>query len=459
MRKILFGLVVCVGILSARAQASVCVIPNTITNGNIVDATPVQQNFNALVSCANNIDWQNIDATGIYASQIIPTTPGQATFGGNVTYTFTQHVNFVQSITVDSTASPPSSGIAGGTPSLGFLLTSNAGATANQGFKFITAATSLPSSAPLVQFNYGGTLLFKVNLVGDGVFNGGVAIDGAAPDGSSLIGGQGTTPFFLISQNGSGAASNFAFKDAHDNIPAVFWENSSGTAIFELDGIGDGQFGGSLGVDNATPPPHGIAGGTGAQPFGVFSNTTGAAYAFTFTDKGTNTNIARFINGSAATVHVIDETGGESIGASAQTVIEPTSASFGGAVGVPTAGANNSVCTDGSKNLIACPNGGSALSVYNGSSTPIANPIAEYGTTVVTISGTGGPNGGTSGSTVQNLPVSMSNSGYAVTVVPDTNWVLFNVTGKSTSQFTINAGNPWPPGNQTVTFTWMAIGH
>ena len=458
MRKIILGLVLAFGVLSARAQASVCTIPNTIANGTVVDATPVQQNFNALVNCSNNIDWENIDATGIFASQIIPTTPGQATFGGSVAYMFNSHVTFAQSIVVDSTASPPTSGIAGGNVSQAFVITSNAGSAAPNGVRFVVP-TALPSSQPPYVFNYGGNTLFEVDAAGDGIFQGGVAFDGQQPDGTSLIGGVAATPFWLKSESGSAAGSNFAFLDSNNTPPAIVVENAGASVIFTVGSNGSVKSNAGLSVDDVTPPPEGIAGGTGNPAFAFDSNSSGGTNAFAFKDIGGSTNIMGFFNSSATNVATLDETGGLTLGASGQTVVKPTSASFGGTVTVPTAGASNTVCTDGSKNLIGCTAGAAAIQVYNGSSSPIANPILEYGTATVNISGSSGPNGGTSGTSNVNLPVSMSNSGYGVTVVPDTNWIMWLVTGKSSSQFTINAGNPFNTSNQTVTFTWIAAGH
>lgn len=61
---------------------SVLVIPNILVNGsgpaNIVDANGLNANFNAIASAVNNL----------YASQMIPLTSIQATFGGVTGYTF-----------------------------------------------------------------------------------------------------------------------------------------------------------------------------------------------------------------------------------------------------------------------------------------------------------------------------------------------------------------------------------
>jgi hypothetical protein len=57
-------------------------------NATTINAAPFNANFSALQTCGNSIDNTNIGMAGIYASQIIPTTVGQATFGGSASYTF-----------------------------------------------------------------------------------------------------------------------------------------------------------------------------------------------------------------------------------------------------------------------------------------------------------------------------------------------------------------------------------
>lgn len=348
MKRSILLVALCVCALTAHARASVCVIPNTITNGALVDATPVQQNFNALVNCANNIDWQNIDSSGIYASQIIPINPGTATFGSGQDYTFENHLIVMDGIVVDSTAIP-TSGIAGGNTNVGFRFWSNAGSGAGDSFRFLTS-TAVPSSDPVfvVTQSGGSYTYFSISSQGDGSFAGGLSIDGTQPDGSSIIGG-GTSPkgspvpLWFISQAGASAKSNFAFLDNTNAIPAIVVENSSAHVIFTVDGIGDTQAAGGISSDNATPPAVGYAGGGAGVAFNLSSNANPSASQFIFNNQA-NKNIV-----------TVDNAGGISIGMSGQTDIEPTSASFGGTVNVPTIGPGNAVCTNSAGNLIGCP--------------------------------------------------------------------------------------------------------
>lgn len=73
--------------LASPARATTCSVPNSFSNGTIASANQVNANFSALAGCANNLDWSNIGA-GFWASNIVPSTVAQATFGGSQTYRF-----------------------------------------------------------------------------------------------------------------------------------------------------------------------------------------------------------------------------------------------------------------------------------------------------------------------------------------------------------------------------------
>ena len=75
------------------ANATICTIPTTLVNGNIVDAAQLNGNFTSLQSCGNAVDSTNMGSGGIYASQIKPATVGQATFGGAIVYAFPDGLN------------------------------------------------------------------------------------------------------------------------------------------------------------------------------------------------------------------------------------------------------------------------------------------------------------------------------------------------------------------------------
>lgn len=369
--------------LTAKAQALICTVPNVLVNGQVIDATPVNQNFAALVNCANTIDWQNIDATGIYASQIIPINSGTATFGGSQNYTFNNALIVQNGVVVDSSA-VPNSGIAGGNANLSFIITSNAGAGAAAGFKFVVS-TALPSSQPELNFvQQGGNVLWQIDSKGDFSIAGGLAFDGTQPDGSSLIGGGNNLPFWLISKSSGSPGANFAFLDSLDGKPGIILENSSATVIFTVDGHGNVQAGGTIGTDNQTPPPQGIAGGSNGTQFDLYSNANATApEAFEFRNYGgSNPNpLVAFTVGSTV-VGTVDKFGGQTFGASGATYVEPTSAAFQGTVAVPTIGNNSTVCTNGSSQLIACAGTGTPAPVIQGYGS--FNLVCPNGSTVCT---------------------------------------------------------------------------
>lgn len=63
-------------------------LPYVFTSGTPAYAAQVNANFTAVANGVNSIDASNIGAAGLYASQIIPTTSGQASFGGTQQYAF-----------------------------------------------------------------------------------------------------------------------------------------------------------------------------------------------------------------------------------------------------------------------------------------------------------------------------------------------------------------------------------
>jgi hypothetical protein len=56
--------------------------------GTTINAAPFNTNFSAVATAVNSIDNSNIGAAGLFASQLLPTTAAQATFGGAIGYQF-----------------------------------------------------------------------------------------------------------------------------------------------------------------------------------------------------------------------------------------------------------------------------------------------------------------------------------------------------------------------------------
>lgn len=65
---------------------SVLSIPNVFVQGTTINSAPFNTNFSAVQTAVNNVDNSNVGASGFFASQLLPTTLGQATFGGAIGY-------------------------------------------------------------------------------------------------------------------------------------------------------------------------------------------------------------------------------------------------------------------------------------------------------------------------------------------------------------------------------------
>jgi hypothetical protein len=81
------------------------VIPNSFAAGTTISAYQMNSNFAAISSWANtNVDHSNIGSDGIYASQVIPASSAQATFGGSFGYTIAPGVAAQVPLTVAGTS-------------------------------------------------------------------------------------------------------------------------------------------------------------------------------------------------------------------------------------------------------------------------------------------------------------------------------------------------------------------
>jgi len=95
--------------------------------GAVPTATQWNSNFVTFVAAFSNIDYTNIGAAGIYASQIKPTSASAATFGGSQTYTFPAGIALSGSISgITSFTSTGALSFNGGIGGLGGTWTTNA---------------------------------------------------------------------------------------------------------------------------------------------------------------------------------------------------------------------------------------------------------------------------------------------------------------------------------------------
>jgi hypothetical protein len=75
------------------AAAITCSVSHVFSTGETLTAANLNANPSNEVTCINNIDWHNVGSAGFFASNLIPTTTGQATFGGSSLYTFPAGIN------------------------------------------------------------------------------------------------------------------------------------------------------------------------------------------------------------------------------------------------------------------------------------------------------------------------------------------------------------------------------
>lgn len=233
-------LIVALLLAVSPATATTVVLPNVLTNGTPADANQVMANFNALASGVNNIDNTNIGSSGIYASQIIPTTAAQATFGGTtVGYTFVAPAVGITPLTV--------TGIAGQTARIfnvtapaglggGFGVNSNGEAIESSNLRFGSAGFALAAGVVGIQGDTGTPQGMTFNVAaapanGYQWFAGGTAGTKLAQLGSP------TLPTLTVSLNaGGGDAFDFNATGAYGGNLASFQNN--GTAAFTINSTG-----------------------------------------------------------------------------------------------------------------------------------------------------------------------------------------------------------------------------
>lgn len=117
--------------LLSKEVATALTIPNSFSNGQVIDAGQINANFNAVRSWSTTVDNANVGPNGIFASQICPSAAacnsGQLTFGGSTNFFFPAsiqvngHSNAIQttlSVLSVPTATAMAAGVFGGAVSL-----------------------------------------------------------------------------------------------------------------------------------------------------------------------------------------------------------------------------------------------------------------------------------------------------------------------------------------------------
>jgi hypothetical protein len=118
--------------LAQPAKAVTCTVAQVFSTGMTLTAANMNANPASIVNCVNQLDHTNIGSAGIYASQLIPGTGPQATFGGSQTYTFPAGI--VVNGTQTTTGVVTSGGGYVTTASFPFLTWNNAGGSGTSSF-------------------------------------------------------------------------------------------------------------------------------------------------------------------------------------------------------------------------------------------------------------------------------------------------------------------------------------
>ena len=147
--------VICISLVASVASATTVVIPNIFSNGQVIDATMMNANFSALANWANgNVDNTNIGSGGIFASQIIPGSTAQATFGGATSYTFPTVLNLLGGAVVTGPAS--FSTLAANSPAVCTDSSRNLTTSGCGGGVTLYASQIIPTTTP--QATFGGSV-------------------------------------------------------------------------------------------------------------------------------------------------------------------------------------------------------------------------------------------------------------------------------------------------------------
>jgi hypothetical protein len=246
-----------------EARATTCTIPYVFTNGTTINAAPFNSNFTALQTCGNNIDNTNIGSAGIYASQVIPLTAAEATFGGALGYTFP---NSVTTPTLDFSGGSTTPYIQQDSGTQTGLLFVEPAASPSFGYRFFvnntgTQVAAFNTSAASVAGSFtAGTSLIETTSYGPG-YNDALIFNSGTGTGTTRIGAS------------SGPALNGIASSA------LYINNGQSTSLLTLDASGDLAIGGGL---YATGIIEGVRSGGGVlTPVAPVYTNAGAAIAST----------------------------------------------------------------------------------------------------------------------------------------------------------------------------------
>lgn len=168
------------------------IIPNTFINGTVADATQVNTNFTAVATVVNALDFNNVGTLGFYASQIIPTSGPQATFGGSQVYTFPNGLSVAAggaAVTGGISSTAAVTALGGGATAAGFNTSTASGMGVKTGLG--VPSYSAPNGTLFLRYDGGSGSSLYVNTSGastSGVTWSSVVQAGiASAQGSSIV--------------------------------------------------------------------------------------------------------------------------------------------------------------------------------------------------------------------------------------------------------------------------------
>lgn len=210
MKRWLFAALLCVAALFSahtKAQAATCSV--VFTESAILHASQLTN----LQNCVNSIDNQNIGSNGVFASQVIPTTVGQATFGGSVPYTFPNGLSLgvplaagsggIDTLNGPTVASGKNVVVFGDSITVGLGINNQTayGCTGSPGLCWADIVTAAFPGATEVNLGAGGTCVEQTTTSGSGCKNFTSAITRYASTLLPYCGANGNGIFILYGTN------------------------------------------------------------------------------------------------------------------------------------------------------------------------------------------------------------------------------------------------------------------
>lgn len=320
--------------LPSAARAATCTLGHSFSTGETITASNLNASPISLVNCTNNLDHNNLGTAGVYASQVIPGNPAQATFGGAVQYTFPSGINLAgQSNSTSSTPLVFSNSAAGGVSST--YIRADSGLVTQGITDTVFGLQSAPTGGVLLSFDASGNLgilgsLFATNatLTGTASITGAASVGGnlTLTSGSAYIGGGGANQFAMTSNTAAAQTNGFTMNTVNNDTNIVqFLSASSAKSQIQQNGtysVGGSAYGPTSASVNGALTLAGALSGTtlnmsGPAILGSNVNVTGAlgAASGSFTnfvaDQGSylppflSSNGAVALGGSGAHITVV----------------------------------------------------------------------------------------------------------------------------------------------------------